>query len=132
MTRRVVLVAIFFIVANAVAQVPKAVEIRKSLVRITATSQEPDYKVPWNPGSMSVGVGAGFVIDGDRIMTNAHVVSNARFIVVEKEDDPQHYPATVQFIGHDCDLAVLRVLDKSFFQNTRSLGLGGLRVIESK
>ena len=42
---------------------------------------------------MSVGVGAGFVIDGDRIMTNAHVVSNARFIVVEKEDDPQHYPA---------------------------------------
>ena len=131
MTRRVVLVAIFFIVANAVAQVPKAVEIRKSLVRITATSQEPDYKVPWNPGSMSVGVGAGFVIDGDRIMTNAHVVSNARFIVVEKEDDPQHYPATVQFIGHDCDLAVLRVLDKSFFQNTRSLGLGGIPAIES-
>jgi S1-C subfamily serine protease len=131
MTRRVVLVTFFFLVANAVAEIPKGVEIRKSLVRITATSQEPDYKVPWNPGSMSVGVGAGFVIEGDRIMTNAHVVSNARFIVVEKEDDPQHYPATVQFIGHDCDLAVLHVLDKGFFQNTRPLIPGGIPAIES-
>ncbi len=131
MTRRVVLVTFFFLIANAVAEIPKAVEIRKSLVRITATSQEPDYKVPWNPGSMSVGVGAGFVIEGDRIMTNAHVVSNARFIVVEKEDDPQHYPATVQFIGHDCDLAVLHILDKGFFQNTRPLIPGGIPAIES-
>lgn len=131
MTRRVVLVTFFFLIANAVAEIPKAVEIRKSLVRITATSQEPDYKVPWNPGSMSVGVGAGFVIEGDRIMTNAHVVSNARFIVVEKEDDPQHYPATVQFIGHDCDLAVLHVLDNGFFQNTRPLIPGGIPAIES-
>src|ERR1700736_5387309 len=131
MTRRVVLVTLLFFVAHAFAQVPKGVEIRKSLVRITATSQEPDYKVPWNPGTMSVGVGAGFVIDGDRIMTNAHVVSNARFIVVEKEDDPERYPAVVQFVGHDCDLAVLRVLDKGFFQNTRPLGFGGIPTIES-
>jgi S1-C subfamily serine protease len=121
----------FLIVTNAVAQVPKTVEIRKSLVRITATSQEQDYKVPWNPGSMTVGVGAGFVINGNRILTNAHVVSNARFIVVEKEDDPERYPAIVQFVGHDCDLAVLRVLDKSFFQNTRPLGFGGIPTIES-
>src|SRR5271166_2948819 len=119
MTRSLVLVA-FFIVTNAVAQIPKGVDIRKSLVRITATSQEQDYKVPWNPGSMTVGVGAGFVIDGYRILTNAHVVSNARFIVVEKEDDPERYPAVVQFVGHDCDLAVLRVLDKGLFRGSTS------------
>jgi S1-C subfamily serine protease len=128
---RVVLLLTFFLVANAVPQPPKGVEIRKSLVRITTTSQEADYKAPWNPGSMTVGVGAGFVIEGERIMTNAHVVSNARFIVVEKEDDPERYPAAVQFIGHDCDLAVLRVLDKGFFQNTRPLGFGGIPAIES-
>src|ERR1700752_157523 len=110
-----VVLFIFFLVANAAAQASRGAEIRKSLVRITATSQEADYKVPWNPGSMTVGVGAGFVIDGERIMTKAQVVSNARFIVVEKEDDRERYPAAVQFIGHDCDLAVLRVLDKGFF-----------------
>src|ERR1700758_368466 len=130
MIRCIALVA-FFIVSDSIAQAPKAVDIRKSLVRITATSQDQDYKVPWNPGSTTVGVGAGFVIDNNRILTNAHVVSNARFIVVEKEDDPERYPAVVQFVGHDCDLAVLRVLDKGFFQNTRSLGFGGIPAIES-
>src|SRR5947209_8705386 len=58
--------------------------IRKSLARITTTSQDPNYKVPWTPGTIGGGVGAGFVIDGQRIMTNAHVVSNARFLTVEK------------------------------------------------
>lgn len=131
MIRRAVLILTLLVAAYVNAQVPRGGDIRKSLVRITATSQEPDYKVPWNPGSMSVGVGAGFVIDGDRILTNAHVVSNARFIEVEKEDDPQHYTATVQFIGHDCDLAVLRILDKGFFQNTVPLIPGGIPAIES-
>jgi S1-C subfamily serine protease len=131
MTRRVVLLLTLLVAAQVSAQILKAGDIRKSLVRITTTSQEPDYRVPWNPGSMSVGVGAGFVIDGDRIMTNAHVVSNARFIVVEKEDDPQDYPAQVEFIGHDCDLAVLRVPGKDFFKNTVPLTPGDIPAIES-
>jgi S1-C subfamily serine protease len=131
MIRRVVLLLTLFIAANVTAKILKAGDIRKSLVRITTTSQEPDYRVPWNPGSMSVGVGAGFVIDGNRIMTNAHVVSNARFIVVEKEDDPQDYPAQVEFIGHDCDLAVLRVPGKDFFKNTVALTTGDIPAIES-
>src|ERR1700736_5310235 len=103
MIRSLALVA-FFIVTNAVAQTPKPVDIRKSLVRISTTSQDPDYKVPWNPGTMSGGVGAGFVIDGNRILTNAHVVSNARFISVQRENDPRQYSGQVKFIAHDCDL----------------------------
>ena len=35
--------------------------VQKSLVRITATSVEPDYKAPWNAGGLERGVGAGFV-----------------------------------------------------------------------
>jgi len=52
--------------------------VQKSLVRITATAVEPDYKAPWNSGGIQRGVGAGFVISGNRILTNAHVVSNSR------------------------------------------------------
>ena len=40
-------------------------------------------------------------------MTNAHVVSNSRYLTVEREGDPNKYQATVRFIAHDCDLAVL-------------------------
>src|SRR5213593_4868553 len=38
--------------------------VQKSLVRITATSVEPDYRAPWNAGGLQRGVGAGFVISG--------------------------------------------------------------------
>ena len=120
------------IAANAFGETVKVNDVRRSLVRITTTSQEPDYRVPWNPGSVSVGIGAGFVIEGDRILTNAHVVSNARFIEIEKEDDPKRYPAAVQFVGHDCDLAVLKVADQSFYKNTTPVSFGELPEIESE
>src|SRR5215470_16449487 len=91
--------------------------IQKSLVRITATSVDPDYKAPWNAGGLQRGVGAGFVISGNRIMTNAHVVANSRYITVERDGDPNKYPAQVQFIANDCDLALITVSAKDFFKN---------------
>ena len=54
-----------------------APDVAQSMVRITTAAQQQDYSVPWNPGNIGQGVGAGFVIEGNRIMTNAHVVSNA-------------------------------------------------------
>ncbi|MGA3171301.1 MAG: trypsin-like peptidase domain-containing protein [Chthoniobacteraceae bacterium] len=105
--------------------------IHRSLARITTTSQDPNYREPWSSGPIEGGVGTGFIIDGHRILTNAHVVSNARFLTVEKEDDPRKYTAKVQFIGHDCDLAVLKVNEPGFFDNTVPLELGGIPEIES-
>jgi S1-C subfamily serine protease len=63
-------------------------KIQNSVVRITATDVEPDYKAPWNSGAVQRGTGAGFLIDGGRIMTNAHVVSNSRYLTVERDGDP--------------------------------------------
>ena len=77
---------------------------------------EPDYKAPWNSGAIGRGVGAGFVIDGKRIMTNAHVVSNARYLTVERDGDPNKYPAKVLFVAHDCDLALITVASPQFLQ----------------
>src|SRR5260370_12726228 len=50
--------------------------VQKSLVRITATSVDPDYKAPWNAGGLQRGVGAGFVISGNRTIANTHVAAN--------------------------------------------------------
>ncbi len=109
----------------------QAAPVAKSLVRIEATSQDPDYKAPWNPGQVSGGVGAGFIISGNRIMTNAHVVSNARFLTVSKEGDPKPHPARVLHIAHDCDLALLAVDEPAFFKGTAALDFGGIPAIES-
>src|SRR4030095_11498254 len=113
-----------FLVAEAQAQ-PNG-HIQSSLVRITSTAVEPDYRAPWNSGSIGRGVGAGFVIDGQRILTNAHVVSNSRYLTVEREGDPNKYPATVQFVAHDCDLALLQVAAPNFFKNMTALSFGGI------
>ena len=101
------------------------------MVRISTTAQQPDYLVPWNPGNVGGGVGAGFVISGKRIMTNAHVVSNATFITVVKEGDPTPWEARVLHVAHDCDLAILGVYDEKFFEGTKPLEFGGIPELES-
>src|SRR5438132_2419545 len=106
-------------------------KIQNSLVRITVTEAEPDYKAPWNAGGIQRGVGAGFVIDGSRIMTNAHVVSNNRYLTVEREGDPNKYRATVLFVAHDCDLALITVSAPDFFKNMTPLKFGGIPELES-
>lgn len=105
--------------------------IRTSLVRINTTVQQPNYLEPWKPGKVGQGVGTGFVIDGNRVMTNAHVVSDARLILLEREGDPQQYPARIQHIAHDCDLAVLVPDDPHFFTGVTPLTFGGIPKLHS-
>jgi S1-C subfamily serine protease len=130
MNRFVLLTCVLLLSAEALQAQPNA-KIQKSLVRITATEVEPDYRAPWNSGAIQRGIGAGFVIDGNRIMTNAHVVSNSRYLTVEREGDPNKYQATVRFIAHDCDLAVLDVKAPNFFKDMVPVTLGAIPPLES-
>ncbi|MDQ2867023.1 MAG: trypsin-like peptidase domain-containing protein [Verrucomicrobiota bacterium] len=106
-------------------------KIQKSLVRITSTEVEPDYRAPWNTGAIGRGVGAGFVIDGKRILTNAHVVSNTRYLTVERDGDPNKYPARVLFVAHDCDLALITVDSPDFYKEMVPLRFGDIPELES-
>lgn len=101
-----------------------AVNFQDSIVKIYITAQREDYKTPWQPGEHSSGSGSGLIISRKRILTNAHVISDARFIEIQREGNPKKYQATVLFAGNDCDLAVLAVPDESFFKNTRPLVMG--------
>jgi S1-C subfamily serine protease len=64
-------------------------------------------------------------------MTNAHVVSWAKQIVVRRYQDPRPYPAKVVFIGHDCDLALLEVDSERFFDGMEPLEIGELPKVRS-
>ena len=103
----------------------------KSVVMIMGVRQDFDYTTPWKKLPMSRGSGTGFVIDGNRILTNAHNVANARYIEVKKQYLAQRYPAQVQYIGHDCDLAIITVPDPSFFSDTKPLDFGPIPRINS-
>jgi S1-C subfamily serine protease len=122
----------FLIIRSMAVTLDRETErIRTSLVRLIVTSQTPDYQNPWNPGGMGGGVGSGFIISGNRIMTNAHVVSDARFISIDKDGDPQKYIGRVIHIAHDCDLALLTVDDTNFFSGTSTLEFNGIPELHS-
>jgi S1-C subfamily serine protease len=109
----------------------KAETYDKSVVMILAVNQEYDFATPWKKGPMGQGVGSGFVIEGNRILTNAHNVANQRYIEVKKQNLAKRYPAQVQFVGHDCDLALITVLDPDFFTDTLPLTFGPLPQINT-
>jgi S1-C subfamily serine protease len=109
----------------------KAQTYEESVVMILAVNQEYDFATPWKKGMMGQGVGSGFIIDGNRILTNAHNVANQRYIEVKKQNLAKRYPAQVQFVGHDCDLALITVPDPDFFTDTLPLSFGPLPQINT-
>ena len=106
-------------------------EIEDSVIMISCVMQDLNYVTPWKQTSMTRGVGSGLIISGNRILTNAHNISNQRYIEVKKRDSAQRYPAMVSFVGHDCDLAILTVTDPSFFDDCPPLEIGDLPQIHS-
>ena len=66
------------------------------------------------------------MIDGNLILTAAHVVSNGTFIQVKKSNDAKKYTAKVKWIAHEADLALLEVKDNTFFDKTTAQTFGGL------
>ncbi|KAB2654827.1 MAG: trypsin-like peptidase domain-containing protein, partial [Verrucomicrobia bacterium] len=103
----------------------------KSVIQITTSSQQPSWDAPWRFDAVRRSSGTGFLISGRRIVTNAHVVSWAKQILVRRYQDPRPYAARVKFIAHDCDLAILEVEDERFFQGMEALDLGDLPPVRS-
>ncbi|MBU2596316.1 MAG: trypsin-like peptidase domain-containing protein, partial [Planctomycetes bacterium] len=105
-------------------------DMTKSVVMLQVVKQPFDYSTPWKQSSFSQGVGSGFLIEGNRILTNAHNISDNRYIIVKKENFAKKYPAVVEFVGHDCDLALLKILDETFFDGTQPVQLGDLPEVD--
>ncbi|MBC8259876.1 MAG: trypsin-like peptidase domain-containing protein [SAR324 cluster bacterium] len=106
--------------------------IEQSVFRITNYQQSPDWKSPWKMKPTGSGMGSGFLISSGWILTNAHVVSDSRMLLVNKISSPEPFLADVVAIAHDSDLAILKVRDPRFYQNLRALELGGIPEVRSR
>src|SRR5262249_50919359 len=60
--------------------------------------------------------GTGVIIEGKRILTNAHVVLYASQLFVESHQSSDKLVATVEAVSPGMDLAVLKLEDESFFE----------------
>lgn len=127
---RLIHLSLIFLLANAVFAAPS--DVYRSVLRIEVATQVPDYQTPWNSGRFGGGIGTGFIIGKNRILTNAHVVSNARRLLITVHGSPVKYPAKVEHIAHDCDLALLSVENFKDFESFPKFEFGDVPSLESQ
>jgi len=130
---RRILIAIITLITTMALWVPTAYSangredrLRKAMVKIFTVSASHNYYAPWRMHDPNQVTGSGCVIKGKRIITNAHVVSNAKFIQVQPYGDSNRYNAHVMHIAHEVDLAILEVEDESIFNVIKPLEFGKL------
>lgn len=92
-----------------------------NIVKIFTTASDPNFAMPWQMNSQVSFTSSGFIIDGQRILCNAHGVTNATAVQVLKHGDDTKYKATVLYVDHDCDLALLSVERPAFWDQTTPL-----------
>ena len=94
-------------------------ELKNSVVNIINYSTIYNYAAPWQtPTQEPAKTGTGFIIEGRKIITNAHVAENGSFIQVRLAGNDKKYVAKLEIIDHTCDLAILSIEDDEFWINT--------------
>lgn len=98
-------------------------ECLDSTIKLFVTHIEPNYSLPWQMRRQTSSTSSGFVISGNRILTNAHCVDNFALVKVKKRHSATKYVAEVLAIGRECDLAVITVADKEFWKGLTPITL---------
>jgi S1-C subfamily serine protease len=101
--------------------------VKKSVVKVFATARYPDPFRPWTKQPPRDVTGSGVIIEGKRILTNAHVVLYASQVLIQANETSDKISATVEAVAPGIDLAVLKIDDETFFnthprlEHTRAL-----------
>jgi S1-C subfamily serine protease len=96
------------------------------VVQVFTSSVDNDWDMPWSRSRPEKSTGSGWILDTANriIVTNAHVVEFASTLQVRRESDPIKYEATVLYVAHQVDLALLTVAKSAFWRDAIELSLG--------
>jgi S1-C subfamily serine protease len=103
--------------ATYAAEAVQPPSLENSVVKIFSTMRFPDPFKPWTKQAPSEATASGVVIEGRRILTNAHAVLYASQVQVQANAAGDKVSATVLAIAPGIDLAVLQLDDPSFFDS---------------
>jgi S1-C subfamily serine protease len=123
------LLAVFiitFVASHALAAPANEEALKRAVVKVFTVSSDHNYYTPWRMNEPRRQTGSGCVIAGGRILTNAHVVSDAKYIQIQLYGDSERYNARVVHIAHEADLALLVPLDPAVLAGIEPLEVGGL------
>ncbi len=91
--------------------------LENSVVKVFSTVRGPDPFKPWGKAAPQEVTGSGVVIEGKRILTNAHVVAYASQVQIQTGQAGDKISATVVAVARGMDLALLKLDDESFFDS---------------
>ncbi|HEU4729447.1 MAG TPA: trypsin-like peptidase domain-containing protein, partial [Kofleriaceae bacterium] len=100
--------------------------LRRSVVKLFTVIKEPNYYQPWDLEYQKTSGGSACIVTGNRILTNAHVVSHHLYVQALKPGDSKKYTARVIHVDHDTETALLTVDDPQFFEGTVPVRFGEL------
>ncbi|MES3020599.1 MAG: trypsin-like peptidase domain-containing protein [Pseudomonadota bacterium] len=89
--------------------------LENAVVKVFSTLRRPDPFKPWSKSAPFEVTGSGVVIEGKRILTNAHVVGYASQVQIQANQAGDKVSATVVAVARGMDLAILKLDDESFF-----------------
>lgn len=115
---------VFMAIAIVVAPAAASDEVTlAAITKIHVSSSGPDPVSPWQRTPAEQCSGSGAIIEGNRIITNAHVVAHAVDLQVSRHGDPTRYNARTLYVDHERDLALLTVDDERIFDGVDPLAL---------
>jgi S1-C subfamily serine protease len=92
---------------------------------VIASLSYPNPLQPWTKSKAVEVTGTGVVIEGRKVLTNAHLVTYATEVYVQPRPGGAKFEAQVSGVGTDIDLAVLTVKEQKFFKKRPALPRAG-------
>jgi S1-C subfamily serine protease len=121
------------IAAMAIVVPADAAGVEDGVVKLLTTHRQPDYFRPWTKSSPSKASGSGVIIEGGRILTNAHVVMFASEIFVQLRQGGDQLTAKTVAISPGIDLALVELVDPAAIKDLAPVPLAeALPEVKSK
>jgi len=100
-----------------------AAGLKKSVVVVRVTGQDPDWRAPWNKASPWQRTYTGVVVEGRRVLVTATGLGNATLVELQRNGEEQRYPARITLVDYEGPLALLEADDATFFDGLTPLPL---------
>jgi len=97
-----------------------------AVVKVFCIHESPNHSMPWQRNRQHSTTSTGFVVEGRRILTNAHSCENFVQVRVRRRGEDEKFIAEVLAINEECDCALLTVREERFWSGLRALELGPL------
>lgn len=106
------------------AEAPKQL----SAVRVNATNQPYDFSKPWGKKNPYTRRAIGAVLPGGRVLVTGELVANSNYVEFEYADGSRKFPAEVETVDYEANLALLKTADPDFAKPLTPLELTTAKV----